>query len=178
MRAVFAETLGARISGSGRSLSETLLRDFERAVLLVRAVRLLLVDAAPAREEALTDKSDFDESVLVVRRCALPLLDEDADVPRLVCDRCVRPLLVGELFVVDALALVAGEVVDFDLRLRRRCVLLIASTSSSFFIPCQPEMPKFLANVASSRRVCALRSAVLIKALSPDVLVVDATGHR
>ena len=29
----------------------------------------------------------------------------------------------------------------FDLRLSRRCTFLISSTSSSFFIPCQPETP-------------------------------------
>ena len=49
----------------------------------------------------------------------------------------------GASFLVGAelLLLVRLSVAAFALRRRRLCVLLIASISSSFFMPCQPEIP-------------------------------------
>lgn len=122
MRAVFAETLGCRISGSGRSFKETLARerDLDRRVGFAASVRA---------------------AGLVVRFAVGLAAGDDF------AGRGVAAVLVLDAARGDDLAF-AVRPFDFEtlpeafaLRRSRRCVLLIASTNSSFFIPCQPGMP-------------------------------------
>lgn len=134
MRAVLADTLGPRISGSGRSFSETLARDFDfDRVALLAGARVLVglwLDVLwlePFREE---DRVDSPVPFLPVADDLLERVDFDfSDVDDLAA------LLDVDLAAVDLLSDV------FALRRRRRCVLVIASTRSSFRIPCQPAIP-------------------------------------
>ncbi len=142
MRAVFGETRGGRGSGIGRSFND----DGFRVIDL-----LFNEDDLEARSEPF----DLLEPDLLVARDEV-LFDAGLIFAWAVIFDLEWPL-VRELDLACGFVLVAPAC-----RRSRRWTLLIAATSSSFFIACHPGTPWFLAISANSRRVCAFNSAVLI----------------
>lgn len=124
IRAVLAETLGARISGNGRSFNET----FDRDLLLVARTGLAVTALALGEVFAglllgLAEPFDF--------FAGAALADADFSFSEL---PAFEPLAFA-LLLFDA----GADALAF--RRRRRWVFEMASTNSSFRMPCHPEMP-------------------------------------
>lgn len=135
--AVFALTFGSRISGSGRSLSETFALDFDFAFALGTPFDFVFAALVARGDFRLGEAFDESAAALLARDaagCRETAEERDADPLAEFAD---VDFLVAEPFLAGDFALPFDE----DFRLRRRCVLVIASTSSSFRIPCHPEMP-------------------------------------